>query len=72
MSRTTTIQIPAKLKKKLQHLKMYPNESYASVIERLLEIYRIHKEDFYFIQEAQKKKMEELWDNDDDDAWNNV
>lgn len=33
---TTTIQIPKKLKVKLDYLKLYPSETYSEVIETLL------------------------------------
>lgn len=71
----TTIQLKRDLVSKLKKIKMYPRETYEETIERMIknEIKNAAIDQYdKFLHEAQKQKMKELWDNQEDEAWNEV
>lgn len=68
----TTIQLDKQVVKKLHESKEYPEQTYNSLIEKMVETFKKHKEkDQYdkFLHHIQKHKMRELWDNKEDEAW---
>ena len=61
--------------KKLKEVKEYPEQTYNALIEKMVETFKRHKErDQYdkFLHTIQKQKMKELWDNKEDEDWENV
>jgi len=71
----TTIQLKRDIVSKLKQIKRYPRETYEETIERLIENETKNAaKDQYdkFLHEAQKQKMKDLWDNEEDEAWNEV
>ena len=71
----TTIQLKKDLVSKLKKIKRYPRETYEETIERMIQNETKNATiDQYdkFLHEAQKQKMKELWDNEEDEAWNEV
>ncbi len=69
----TTIQIDSELKGLLESLKIHPREPYSDVIARLISLKSESAEEFLkTIDKVQREKMRELWDNEDDEVWNNV
>jgi tartrate dehydratase alpha subunit/fumarate hydratase class I-like protein len=71
----TTIQLKRDIVSKLKQIKRYPRETYEETIERLIENETKNAaKDQYdkFLNEAQKQKMKDLWDNEEDEAWNEV
>ncbi len=69
----TTIQIDSELKEMLERLKIHPREPYSDVISRLLSLNSESAEEILKIANmVQREKMRELWDNEDDEVWNNV
>jgi len=62
----TTIQIDRRLLVRLKRMKTHPRQSYNEVISQMLS-----DDDSLgkFAQAAQMKKMQELWDNKEDEAW---
>lgn len=69
----TTIQIDSELKGLLERLKIHPREPYSDVIARLISLKSESAEEFLrTINKVQVEKMRELWDNEDDEVWNNV
>lgn len=71
----TTIQIDNKIKEKLDHLKVHHRETYNEVIEKMINlIIKTKKKNQYdeFLHKIQQQKMKELWDNKEDEAWENV
>lgn len=56
MEQTTTVQIPVGLKNRLENLKDYARETYAEVIEKLVDIIA---EDTMEFSEQTKKDIEE-------------
>jgi|YelNatPaOPRAMG01_1025707.scaffolds.fasta_scaffold108590_3 predicted nucleic-acid-binding protein len=71
----TTIQLKRDLVSKLKEIKRYPRETYEETIERLIknETNNVAIDQYdKFLHEAQKQKMKDLWDNEEDEAWNEV
>jgi predicted CopG family antitoxin len=71
MNEFTTIQIKRTLLEYLKSMKQHPRESYNEVIAQLVDNRKKSQYDRY-LHEIQKNKMKELWDNDDDEAWDRV
>ena len=75
MSENTTIQLNKALIKKLKDAKEYPEQTYNNLIERMVNIFEeAKKRDQYdkFLHNIQKRKMKELWDNKEDEDWENA
>jgi hypothetical protein len=75
MKDVTTIQLKKSVVKKLKAIKKYPRETYDEVISGLIETAkRNRKESQYddFLHKIQQAKMRELWDNQEDEAWENA
>ncbi|TFG18502.1 MAG: hypothetical protein EU530_09185 [Promethearchaeota archaeon] len=69
----TTIQIDEAIKDRLKNLKIHPREPYSDVISRLLALYHDSKDDYLkLVQRIQERKMKELWDNEDDQIWDDL
>jgi len=75
MSENTTIQLNKALIKKLKDAKEYPEQTYNNLIERMVNVFEeAKKRDQYdkFLHNIQKRKMKELWDNKEDEDWENA
>ncbi|MHA1584762.1 MAG: DUF7557 family protein [Promethearchaeota archaeon] len=72
MKTNTTIQIRKKTVQLLKSNKIYPRETYDEIIQRLLKKNsNTTSQNQYdaFLHKIQQLKMRELWDNDEDEAW---
>jgi hypothetical protein len=75
MKDVTTIQLKKSVVRKLKAIKKYPRETYDEVISELIEMAKgSRKENQYddFLHKIQQEKMRELWDNQEDEAWENA
>ncbi len=75
MSDVTTIQVNKKLVKSLKDLKEYPRETYEEILEKMIKTYKsVKQRNQYdkFLHKIQQAKMKELWENKEDDVWENV
>lgn len=75
MTDYTTIQIEKNLLEELKTLKEYPKQSYAELIKKIiLFVKRGKQKNQYdeFLHKIQQMKMKELWDNKEDEAWENA
>ena len=75
MNNQTTIQIDKKILEKLKDAKEYPRQTYNELIDNAISIFTsVKKINIYdeFLHKVQKSKMKELWDNKEDEAWENV
>ena len=75
MNNQTTIQIDKKILEKLKDAKEYPRQTYNELIYNAISIFTsVKKRNSYdeFLHKVQKSKMKELWDNKEDEAWENV
>ncbi len=75
MSQVTTIQLEKKVVKELHEVKEYPEQTYNALIEKMIHAFKAIKENNQydkFLHVVQKQKMKELWDNKEDEVWENV
>jgi len=75
MGKPTTIQLDQDIVKELKEVKEYPEQTYSALIEKMIDNFKKTKErDQYdkYLHMIQKKKMKELWDNKEDEAWEHV
>ncbi len=75
MSNMTTIQIDKSVVKSLKEVKEYPRQTYNDVLMKLVEVYKTAKKrNQYdeFLHKIQQPKMKELWDNSEDEEWENA
>ena len=71
----TTVQLDKSLVNSLKEIKEYPRQTYNELISRMIEIFKsIKKKNQYdeFLHKIQQQKMKELWDNREDEAWENA
>jgi hypothetical protein len=75
MKDVTTIQLKKSVVKELKGIKKYPRETYDEVISDLIKMAKgSNKKSQYdeFLHKVQQAKMKELWDNLEDEAWENA
>ena len=68
----TTIQLKKSVVKELQSIRKYPRETYNEIISDLIKTAKESKKRRQydeFIHRIQQAKMKELWDNEEDEAW---
>ncbi len=71
----TTIQINKSILNSLKEIREYPRQTYNELINHMIQIFKnIKKSNQYdeFLHKIQQPKMKELWDNKEDEAWENV
>lgn len=71
----TTVQIEENLLQTLKELREYPRQTYNELIKRMSEVFlNVKKKNQYdeFLHKIQQAKMKELWDNKEDEAWENA
>jgi len=71
----TTVQLDKSLVNNLKEIKEYPRQTYNELISRMIEIFKsMKKKNQYdeFLHKIQQQKMKELWDNREDEAWENA
>jgi len=71
----TTIQLKRSLVKSLKSIKKYQKQSYNEVISELIKIAktaRARNQYDEFLHKIQQAKMRELWDNKEDEVWENA
>ncbi len=72
---STTIQLDKKLVNSLKSVREYPRQTYNELITHMVDVFKeTKKKNQYdeFLHKIQQQKMKELWDNKEDEAWNNV
>ena len=71
----TTVQIDKKILEALKELKNHPRQTYNEIISELIKLYKnisIKNQYDEFLHKIQQEKMKELWDNNEDEVWENV
>ena len=71
----TTIQIKKGVLSELKKEKKYERQTYSELLLDLLAVYRGAKQkNMYdeYLHAIQQDKMKELWDNKEDEAWDNA
>lgn len=72
MSDDTTIQLKKSVVKELKAIRRYPRETYNETIIGLIKIAKESKRRRQydeFLHRIQQAKMKELWDNTEDEDW---
>lgn len=68
----TTIQLKKSVVKELKNIRKYPRETYNETILDLIKKAKETKKTRQydeFLHKIQQAKMKELWDNQEDEAW---
>ena len=58
--------------KSLKKIREYPRQTYNELISRMIEIFKnVKQRNQYdeFLHKIQQQKMKELWDNKEDEEW---
>ena len=69
---TTTIQLQKSVVNSLKELREYPKQPYNELIKHMTQVFKkVKKNNQYdeFLHKIQQAKMKELWDNKEDEAW---
>lgn len=72
MNDPTTIQLDKSVVKSLKEIREHPRQTYNELISRMIELFKnVKKRNQYdeFLHKIQQQKMKELWDNKEDEAW---
>ncbi len=75
MGNTTTIQLDKSVVESLKEVKEYSRQTYNEIIMHLIKVFKsIKTKNQYdeFLHKIQQPKMKELWDNKEDEEWNNA
>jgi hypothetical protein len=68
----TTIQLKKSIVKELKSIRRYPRETYNETISNLIKLAKEPKNRRQydeFLHKIQQAKMKEIWDNEEDEAW---
>ena len=71
----STIQLDKKVIEQLKEAKEYPRQTYNELLDKMSKIFIVlKKRNQYdeFLHKIQQPKMKELWDNKEDEAWENA
>ena len=71
----TTIQLNKSILNSLKEIRQYPRQTYEELIINLIDIFKkLKMKNQYdeFLHKIQQYKMKELWDNEEDEAWENA
>lgn len=75
MSEVTTVQLDKVVVDALKDVKEYPRQTYNELIAKMIKIFKgVRTRNQYdeFLHKIQQPKMKELWDNKEDEAWENA
>jgi|TARA_Y100000310_G_scaffold206707_1_gene207139 hypothetical protein len=75
MGEVSTIQLDKEVIKQLQEAKEYPRQTYNELIGKMSKTFvDLGKRNQYdeFLHKIQQPKMKELWDNKEDEVWENA
>lgn len=72
---STTIQLDKSIVRSLQEMREYPRQTYNDLIASMIRVFgNVKSNNQYdeFLHKIQQGKMQELWDNEEDEAWENA
>ncbi|MBL7052092.1 MAG: hypothetical protein ISS01_03290 [Nanoarchaeota archaeon] len=75
MSKVTTIQVEKEIVDSLKNIREYPRQTYNELLRHMIQIFiKVKEKNQYdeFLHKVQQVKMKELWDNEEDEAWENA
>ena len=71
----TTIQLDKAIVSSLKEIREYPRQTYSDLIKSMISVFsNVKNKNQYdeFLHKVQQIKMKELWDNKDDEVWDNA
>jgi len=71
----TTIQLDKSIVESLKNSKEYPRQTYGELLKKMIKVFMsVKKKNQYdeFLHKIQQPLMKELWDNKEDEVWENV
>ena len=75
MKIVSTIQLHKNVIAQLKKAKEYPRQTYDELLDKMTKIFvKLKERNQYdeFLHKIQQSKMKELWDNKEDEAWENA
>ena len=75
MKNISTIQLNKRVIGQLKMAKEYPRQTYDELLDKMSKIFiTLKQRNQYdeFLHKIQQPKMKELWDNKEDEAWENA
>ena len=75
MNNMTTIQLDKSVVNTLKKIRENPRQTYNELISHMIEIFtNVKKKNQYdeFLHKIQQQKMNELWHNKEDEAWDDA
>lgn len=72
VAEVTTIQLEKRVVEELKKAKESPRQTYSEIILELTRVYKackLRNQYDEFLHKIQQEKMKELWDNKEDEAW---
>jgi len=75
MNDVTTVQLDKSVVKSLKEIKEHPRETYNEIIMKAIIVFKkVKSMNQYdeFLHKIQQSKMRELWNNKEDEVWENV
>ncbi len=75
MSDTSTILLEKEVIEMLKKVKESPRQTYNELLKKMINLFlKIKEKNQYdeFLHKIQQEKMKELWDNKEDEFWENV
>ena len=75
MDDKTTIQLNKSVINSLKEIKEHSRQTYEELVKKMIEIFvALKKRNQYdeFLHKIQQEKMRELWDNKEDEEWENA
>jgi len=75
MKNVSTIQLNKKVIEQLKEAKEYPRQTYDELLDKMSKIFiTLKQRNQYdeFLHKIQQPKMKELWNNKEDEAWENA
>ena len=71
----TTIQLDKKLVESLKSIREYPRQTYNDLIKNMIHVFqsvKMNNQYDEFLHRIQQPKMKELWDNKEDEEWDDA
>ncbi|MFH1240034.1 MAG: hypothetical protein V1672_02355 [Candidatus Diapherotrites archaeon] len=75
MTEVTTIQLDKSIVNSLKKVKEHPRQTYNELIAHMINVFKnvkMNNQYDEFLHKVQQDKMKELWDNKDDEVWENA
>ncbi|ODS42878.1 MAG: hypothetical protein MSIBF_06330 [Candidatus Altiarchaeales archaeon IMC4] len=75
MSNVTTIQLDKTIVNALKEVREYPRQTYNELLAQMIKTFKnVKTQNQYdeFLHKIQQNKMKELWDNEEDEVWNDA